>query len=179
MRGRSFDWGCRRAPLPISRRATLPRPRSAPTWVRGPCCGRDVAGCPVPDSDRVSEGWEFTDVPGSALVVRGGELSSPSREKNLRSVLEEYGVWGICVKAATDLTPEEIAHQGPINNRTMMVAPAGALDAAGFRVVVEPGGQDLDALILFREEPTEEDWDTLRLTLSTHGVQENPAYRRR
>lgn len=133
----------------------------------------------MPDSGRVSGGEEFTNVDGASLVVRGGELSSPSREKNLRSVHEAYGQWGICVKASTELTTDEIASQGPIHNRTMMVSTASDLEAAGYRVVVEPGGEELDALILFADEPTEEDWDTLRLTLSTQGVQENPAYRRR
>jgi hypothetical protein len=126
----------------------------------------------------LSEGESFNDVAGTALVVRGGELSSPSREKNLRSVHEAYGAWGICVKAASGMTPEEIAHQGPIHNRTMLVAEASALGVAGFRVVEEPKGEELDALILFPDEPTDEDWDTLRDALSAQGVRDNPAYRR-
>lgn len=75
------------------------------------------------------------------VVVRGGELDA----ETLRSDAEEYqiiyGVYGLSVFAARDVTVDELAQQPPlIRFRVLTLVRAGVLRAAGFRL--EPTGRN-------------------------------------
>lgn len=112
--------------------------------------------------------------PAGTLVIRGGLLTGPSREKNLRDVEEAYGVWGICVKAEPGLTAEQIAKKAKLRGKTMMVGLAEELEEAGFRVVQEPKRDWPAALILFSDRPTTTEWDDLRNVLLRRPAEANP-----
>ena len=126
-----------------------------------------------------ADGPNLEDAPDGVDVLRGGRLSAPSREKNLRDVHDAYGVWGICVKAHPGKTHAELAQSGVVRNREYMYAPTQELTAAGFRVVREPNMDWPDALLLFQsdDEPDGNAWDDLAVVLGVRPPLPNPTYR--
>lgn len=115
--------------------------------------------------------------PEDMFVLRGGDLTGPSREKNLRDVHEAYDVWGICCAAEPGKTPHEIASYGKFGSKRMMTGVAGELDKAGFKVTKEPGHDWPNALIVFANEPEAEDWDDLRAVMLRRPIEDNPSYK--
>ena len=114
-----------------------------------------------------------------AFVLRGGYLSGPSRERNLRSVYEEYKIWGICATSQQGIDPRELASAVRAGNRDLMTGLTSELREHGFDVIKEPGREWPDALITFRSEPGSEEWDLLQRLLSSRGTMPNPKYRGR
>jgi hypothetical protein len=114
---------------------------------------------------------------GDAFVLRGGSLSGPSRELNLRRVHEAYKIWGICATSQAGLTAQELASAIRAGNRDIMTGLTQELREQGFDVIKEPGKEWPDALIVFDGEPGPEEWDSLQRLMSRRGRIPNPRYR--
>jgi hypothetical protein len=115
--------------------------------------------------------------PDDTWVLRGGFFSVLSRTRNLRAVHDAYGTWGICVAAAPDSTPIEIASHRTFGNEQMQIALAGELARdANAIVVVEPGRNWPSALLTFSHEPDTEDWDAVIAVFGRREPQPNPSY---
>jgi hypothetical protein len=117
--------------------------------------------------------------PVDAVVLRGGDLTGESRYLNLRRVHEAYGIWGICVTARGNTTSEELAPRVRAGNRMLMAGRANELREKGFDVIREPGHEWPDALIIFPDEPTPDDWTQLRDVMAARPSIRNPNYRGR
>jgi hypothetical protein len=109
-----------------------------------------------------------------AVVLRGGDLSGASREKNARDVHEAYGLWGICVTAQSGVDAHQLAHQVRAMNRMLMEGLTSQLREEGFDVVREPGHEWPDALITFKQEPDLDDWTRLQAVMSERPQIPNP-----
>lgn len=109
-----------------------------------------------------------------AIVLRGGDLSGESREKNLRAVHEAYGLWGICITAQTGTDASQLANQVRARNKMLMEGLTGELREEGFDVIREPGHEWPDALITFEKEPTLDDWTRLQGVMSRRSPIPNP-----
>jgi hypothetical protein len=121
---------------------------------------------------------DLEDAPPSTFVLRGGWLSSPSREKNLRDVREAYGLDGICAKALPGSpTAEDTAKGSNCGSKSLMVGVAGELVREGYRVVREPGRDWPNALILLPEDAEEPVWDHLREVFERRDAILNPTYK--
>jgi hypothetical protein len=114
-----------------------------------------------------------------AVVLRGGDLSGVSREKNLRDVHEEYGLWGICATAQAGTDARQLANQIRAMHRMLMEGLTSELRGEGFDVVREPGHDWPDALIIFPKEPGPDDWSLLQSLMSARPQIPNPKRERR
>ena len=112
-----------------------------------------------------------------SVVLRGGDLGGPSREKNLRDVHEEYGIWGICATSKAGLAAEELAPLVRSGHKMLMPGAVQELRKEGFDVVPEPGKGWPDALIVFPAEPNLADWDRLRIAMLARDRIPNPKYK--
>lgn len=75
------------------------------------------------------------------VVVRGGELDAETLRSDAREYHLIYGVYGLSVFAARDITVDELAQQPPlIRFEVLTLIRAGVLRAVGLRL--EPTGRN-------------------------------------
>ncbi len=100
-------------------------------------------------------------LPDTAIVVRAGIMQYVH---TMESILEHFdleGEYGLSVLSYPELSTEELATLAGLRHIRVRVATVAALREAGYDVRHDPNESDVHALVVFRDEPTDIDYEAL------------------
>jgi hypothetical protein len=78
---------------------------------------------------------------------------------------DESGTWGVSVFSIPGLTTQEIISGCPLPHGSYRASTAGAIRGLGLEIERDPS-DPCHCLIVFADEPCEEDWNKLRSVFS-------------